>query len=95
MLICSTNETVTDPVICILILRKAKAKYFSHIISEDMSDDADVFPQINCLYIRGIIVSRKCANCNINGRLVVFKTYCSCLYISPLRSTFYLEQLTG
>ena len=76
VLICSPYKTVTDPVFCIqnnLIERKTKAKYLGHIISEDMSDDADVFRQVKCLYIRGnIIISRKFANCSINVKLVVF-----------------------
>ena len=66
---------------------KTKAKYLGHIISEVMSGDADVFRQVKCLYIRGNIISRKFANCNINVKLVVFKTYCSCLYTSQLRGT--------
>ena len=85
VLICSPNKTVTDPVFYIqnnIIERKTKAKYLGHIISEDMSDDADVFRQVKCLYIRGNIISRKFANCSINVKLVVFKTYCSCLYCS-------------
>ena len=52
-----------------------------------MSDDADVFRQVKCLYIRGNIISRKFSNCSINVKLVVFKTYCSCLYTSQLRGT--------
>ena len=59
----------------------------SHIISDDMSDDADVFRQVKCLYIRGNIISRKFANCSINVKLVVFKTYCSCLYTAQLWGT--------
>ena len=92
VLICSPNKTVsTDPVFRIhnnLIVRKPKVKYLGHIISEDMSDDADVFRQVKCLYIRGNnIISRKFANCSINVKLVVFKTYCSCLYTSQLWGT--------
>ena len=90
MLICSPNKTVTDPVFYIqnnIIERKTKAKYLGHIISDDMSDDADVFRQVKCLYIRGNIISRKFANCSINVKLVVFKTYCSCLYTVQLWGT--------
>ena len=75
--VCSPNKTVTDPVFYIqnnIIERKTKAKYLGHIISDDMSDDADVFRQVKCLYIRGNIISRKFANCSINVKLVVFKT---------------------
>ena len=103
--ICSPNKTVsTDTVFRIqnnLIVRKPKTKYlglvmghYGHIINEDMSDDADVFRQVKCLYIRGNIISRKFANCSINVKLVVFKTYCSCLYTSQLWGTVhvYLEQ---
>ena len=64
VLICSPNKTVTDPVFYIqnnIIERKTKAKYLGHIISDDMSDDADVFRQVKCLYIRGNIISRKFA----------------------------------
>ena len=85
VLICSLNKTATDPVFSIqnsLIVRKTTAKYLGHIISEDMSDDADVFRQVKCLYIRGNLISRKFSNCSINVKLVVFKTYCSCLYTS-------------
>ena len=52
VLICSPNKTVTDPVFYIqnnIIERKTKAKYLGHIISEDMSDDADVFRQVKCV----------------------------------------------
>ena len=42
-----------------------------------MSDDADV------LYI----ISRKIANCSINVKHVVFKTYCSCMYTAQLWGT--------
>ena len=90
VLICSPNKTVTDPVFYIqnnIIERKTKAKYVGHIISDDMSDDADVFRQVKCLYIRGNIISRKFANCSINVKLVVFKTYCSCLYTAQLWGT--------
>ena len=92
VLICSPNKTVnTDPVFRIqnnLIVRKPKAKYLGHIINEDMSDDADVFRQVICLYIRGNIISRKFANCSINVKLLlVFKTYYSCLYTSQLLGT--------
>ena len=52
VLICSPNKTATDPVFSIqnsLIVRKTTAKYLGHIISEDMSDDADLFRQV-CTY---------------------------------------------
>ena len=84
------SKTVTDPVFYIqnnIIERKTKAKYLGHIISDDMSDDADVFREVKCLYIRGNIISRKFANCSINVKLVVFKTYCSCLYTAQLWGT--------
>ena len=90
VLICSPNKTITDPVayrIFNIIEKKTKAKYLGHIISDDMSDDADVFRQVKCLYIRGNIISRKFANCSINVKLVVFKTYCSCLYTAQLWGT--------
>ena len=59
-------------------MRKPKAKNLDHIINEDMSDDADVFRQVKCLYIQG--------NRNLR-KLVVFKTYCSCLYTPQLWGT--------
>ena len=45
------------------------------------------FRKVKCLYIRGNIISRKFANCSINVKLVVFKTYCSCLYTAQLWGT--------
>ena len=46
------------------------------------------FGKLNvCTCIRGNIISRKFANCSINVKLVVFKTYCSCLYTSQLWGT--------
>ena len=32
-------------------------------------------------------MSRKFANCSLNVKLVVFKTYCACLYTSQVWST--------
>ena len=34
-----------------VIVRKPKANYLGLINNEDMSDDADVFRQVKCLYI--------------------------------------------
>ena len=46
------------------------------------------FGKLNvCTCIRGNMISRKFANCSINVILVVFKTYCSCLYTSQLWGT--------
>ena len=39
------------------------------------------------VHIRGNIISRKFANCSLNVKLVVFKTYCACLYTSQVWST--------
>ena len=52
-------------------------------------DDADVFRQVKCLYIRGNIISRKFANCSINVKLVVFKTYCYVFRLPRARLLFY------
>ena len=60
-----------------------------------MSDDADVFRQVKCLYIRGNIISRKFANCSINVKLVVFKTTVHACILLNYGVPVYLEQLTG
>ena len=44
-------------------------------------------PTLCNLPLRGNIISRKFANCSINVKLVVFKTYCSCLYTAQLWGT--------
>ena len=70
-------------------MSKPKAKYLGHIISEDMSDDADVFRQVKCLYIgstRQYYIEEIC-KLQHKRKLVVFKTYCSCLYTSQLWRT--------
>ena len=76
------------PEFCMTVHRFLRSQFWVAVHDMRMpADDADVFRQVKCLYIRGKIISRKFANCSINVKLVVFKTYCSCLYTSQLWGT--------
>ena len=61
-----------------------KTKYLGHIVSNDLSDDADIGRQIRKLYAQGNAILRKFHMCTWDVKLTLFRSYCSPLYTAQL-----------
>ena len=59
-------------------------KYLGHIITSDLSDDADIQREIKSMFVRTNILIRKFAICSRAVKIVLFKSYCLCLYGNAL-----------
>ena len=59
-------------------------KYLEHHISCDLSDDLDIRREIRNMFLRTNILIRKFAKCSMVVKLLLFRTYCLCLYDNAL-----------
>jgi len=55
-------------------------KYSGHIISETANDDDDLRRETRNLFVRTNALISKCYLCCINVKLVLFETFCLCMY---------------
>ena len=62
--------------------------YLGHEISDDRSDNLDIARQCRSIYAKGNMLIRNFSKCSVNAKLLLFKTYCTCLYTAHLWSTF-------
>ena len=61
-----------------------KTKYLGHIITNDLTDDADIDRQVKKLYAQGNSILRKFHMCSWDVKLTLFRAYCSPLYTAQL-----------
>ena len=65
-----------------------KFKYLGHIVHHDNTDDYDIMREIRNLYSRINILNRRFQRCSVAVKLMLFKSYCMCLYDAALWSKF-------
>jgi len=65
-----------------------KFKYLGHIVHHDNTDDCDIMREIRNLYSRINILNRRFQRCSVDVKLMLFKSYCMCLYDAALWSIF-------
>jgi len=63
-------------------------KYLGHIVNNDCTDDNDIKREIRNLYARSNILNRRFSRCSRKVKLMLFKSYCLCLYDSALWTSF-------
>ena len=63
-------------------------KYLGHIISNDLTDDADIEREIRNMYIRGNTIVRRFKFLGPEIKCSLFKSYCYCMYTSSLWSNY-------
>ena len=63
-------------------------KYLGHIICHSFSDDDDVKREIRNMYTRTNILIRRYSRCSLCVKLVLFKSYCICMYDTALWKTY-------
>ena len=62
--------------------------YLGHIISSDLSDDADIQKHIRLLYCRANSLIRRFSCCSEKIRIFLFNMYCANVYCSSLWCVF-------
>ena len=68
--------------------------YLGHIISNDMSDNCDIYNQNKKLCARGNMIVRKFKHCSPDIKCLLFKTYCYSIYGSSLWSSYTLAAIS-
>jgi hypothetical protein len=66
------------------LLFVSKFKYFGHVLSCNLRDDADISRETRNLYIQANVLSRRFHACSKRVKLRLFKSFCLCLYGSAL-----------
>ena len=59
-------------------------KYLGHIISDDLSDNADIKKQLGSIYCRANVLIRKFHDCTASVKCLLFKSFCTNIYCSEL-----------
>ena len=57
-------------------------KYLRHLISSDLSDDANVKREIRNMYVRVNTLSRRFGRCSQRVKAKLYRAFCLCLYSS-------------
>lgn len=68
--------------------RVSQFKYLGHIVSENLSDEADIERERRALTVRANMLVRRFARCSNEVKITLFKAYCQSLYTSGLWTTY-------
>ena len=71
----------------------AKVKYLSHVITNDMTDDADMMRQRRQLYALGNVLSRRFHMCSIEVKNTLFRSFCTPMYSCQLWWNFSVQSM--
>ncbi|KAI5632021.1 hypothetical protein NE865_15256 [Phthorimaea operculella] len=63
-------------------------KYLGHIITSDLTDDADIERQRRGLSVIGNMVARRFYKCEDDVKVLLFKTFCQSLYTCQLWTNY-------
>ena len=59
-------------------------KYLGHLISEDLSDDIDIYSNIKQLYKQSYAILYNFNHCSKDTKIILFKTVVSNIYLSSI-----------
>ena len=65
-----------------------KFKYLGHYVTNDQSDDADIQREIHNMFVRTNILLRRFCKCSASVKILLFKSFCLCLYDVALWKVF-------
>ena len=65
-----------------------RIKYLGHIVTDQMTDDDDIYRQCRKLYAQANTIARKFSQCSTKVKVSLFKTYCTPLYTAHLWSSY-------
>lgn len=63
-------------------------KYLGHLISNNFTDDTDIQREVRNMFVRTNILIRRFSRCSTAVKVVLFKSYCLCLYDSALWKSY-------
>jgi len=63
-------------------------RYLGHILSDNMNDDDDIRREIKNLFVRTNVLIIRFYRCSRKLKLILFKTFCSCMYDVALWTYF-------
>ena len=66
----------------------SKTKYLGHIITDDLTDDDDMYRQRRMLYMQANLLTRRFSWCSERVKVDLFRSYCTPFYTAPLWSKF-------
>ena len=61
-----------------------EVKYLGHIITNDLSDDKDIYRQCRKLYGQANMLCRKFSTCSDSVKIALFRSFCTPLYTAHL-----------
>ena len=67
--------------------------YLGHIISDDLSNDMDIYRQRRKLYAQANTLCRKFSMCSVPVKIALFKAYCTPLYTAHLWCRYKKESM--
>ena len=70
-----------------------KGKYLGHVITNDMTDDADMMRQRRQLYALGNVLSRRFHMCSIEVKNTLFRLFCTPMYTCQLWWIFSVQSM--
>lgn len=90
------NKIVLHNFPCFMLLNQpvkfvAQFRYLGHILNNEFTDDDDIKREIRNLFMRTNLLLRRFGKCSIAVKLVLFKSYCLCLYDAALWNTIALS----
>lgn len=66
-------------------------KYLGHVLDNDNKDNADIQREISNMFIRVNILIRRFFKCSRKVKLVLFKSYCLCMYDTALWQKYKID----
>jgi exonuclease III len=71
-----------------------KVRYLGHIVHRSGSDDDDISREVASLFYRANMLRQKFGNCSHEVKVLLFRTYCICLYGTALWQNFSIGAIT-
>jgi len=63
-------------------------KYLGHVITDNLTDDADMQQEVRNQFVRTNILRRRFYKCSVAVKHILFKSYCISLYDAALWSRY-------
>ena len=55
-------------------------RYLGHVLHDNLNDDDDIYREMKCLFVRTNILISRFRHCSKNVKLVLFRSFCLCMY---------------
>ena len=86
-----SSVTISFPAsqLIVLVLNLAiSLRYIGNVVTSDLSDDADIYREIQNMFVRTNVLLRSCHKCSFRVKILLFRSFCLCLHDVALRKVF-------